>query len=76
MIYLKKHLLLHLQEIIRHPEYSYARKKNDIALLRVSKLIQFDESIRPACLRMEPAELDPNTKLWVTGYGVVVVNSK
>lgn len=42
-----------LQEIIRHPEYSQITRKNDIALVRVSSIIQFSSEIWPACLHTD-----------------------
>lgn len=37
-------------DVIAHPNYSHASKVNDIALLKLSKKVRFNEYIRPACL--------------------------
>ncbi|XP_044742119.1 serine protease snake-like [Chrysoperla carnea] len=41
---------LDIIDIIKHPRYSPPAKYNDIALIRLSRPIQFNDYIRPACL--------------------------
>lgn len=35
---------------IRHPDFKYPSKYNDIALIRINGLVKFNQYIRPACL--------------------------
>lgn len=56
-----------IQEIKRHPNYSLAKKRHDIALIRVSRPI--DGSIIPACLQTDNREQHMSGNLIVTGYG-------
>lgn len=58
-----------LQSIIKHPSYSHSAKKNDIALIKVSKRIYFTDFIRPACLETDPRDVGPTVKLTVSGWG-------
>lgn len=46
-----------------------SEKKNDIALIRVTERIRFNDFIRPACLQDDLAEKDPSTKLILSGWG-------
>lgn len=55
--------------MIKHPNYSTATKKNDIALLRLTRRIIFAPNIRPACLEMELRDHLRHVELNVTGWG-------
>lgn len=63
-----------IQQIIRHPEYSASTKKNDIALIKVSRRIHFTDDIRPACLQTDQRDVDQSVKLIVSGWGRVSQN--
>lgn len=39
-----------IAEHIRHPQYDQLSKYNDIALLKLDKIVVFSANIRPACL--------------------------
>ncbi|XP_058815823.1 CLIP domain-containing serine protease HP8-like isoform X2 [Topomyia yanbarensis] len=57
---------------IRHPMHSDRRKKNDIALLRLQRPVEWSHSIRPICLPNGTPEhrmIDPPFFI-VTGWGV------
>lgn len=58
-----------IAEIITHPDYRPSRRYDDIALIRVSSPIPFDDNIRPACLRSNISDIEPNVQLIVTGWG-------
>lgn len=62
--------------IIKHPNYSYLKKKNDIALIKVTERIAFTEFIRPACLQTNLEDEKPDVKLIVTGWGIVSTQCK
>ncbi|XP_055606254.1 ovochymase-2-like [Uranotaenia lowii] len=42
-----------IEDIIIHPLYTEARPENDLAILRLSKYLQADSSLLPACLARE-----------------------
>ncbi|XP_017784951.1 PREDICTED: serine protease persephone-like [Nicrophorus vespilloides] len=54
-------------EIIFHPEYSNRNKVNDIALIRLSRKVQYTANVHPACLYFEPD--DPKSVI-ITGWGL------
>ncbi|XP_037030140.1 serine protease Hayan-like isoform X2 [Bradysia coprophila] len=58
-----------IAEIITHPDYRPSRRYDDIALIRVSSPIPFGDNIRPACLRSNISDVEPNVQLIVTGWG-------
>lgn len=64
------------QEVIRHPNYSQLKKKNDIALIRVTKPIEFSDLVRPACLHTELGDMPADVELIVTGWGIVNAERK
>lgn len=57
------------QEIIRHPDYKASTRQNDIALFRLAETVECTNIIRPACLRIDLADVLPNVGLVVTGWG-------
>lgn len=64
------------KSIVRHPEYSPIMKKNDIALIRLTNPIEFDADVKPACLQTDSRDEDADTKLIITGWGIVSTESK
>ncbi|XP_031617181.1 serine protease persephone-like [Contarinia nasturtii] len=62
----------YIQNFTRHPNYSMNMEKNDIALLRLTKKISFNNNIRPACLHTDMGDIDNRTKLTVTGWGITI----
>ncbi|XP_067433231.1 transmembrane protease serine 9-like [Thunnus thynnus] len=57
--------------IILHPNYDNNTNNNDIALLRLSSLVEFTDYIRPVCLAASRSVLNNGTDSWVTGWGAV-----
>ncbi|XP_055308885.1 ankyrin-1-like [Sitodiplosis mosellana] len=58
-----------VQEIIRHSNYSFLTKRNDIALIRVGKRINFTTEIVPACLQTDLRDEGVDVELLATGWG-------
>ncbi|XP_061556331.1 transmembrane protease serine 9-like [Phycodurus eques] len=56
-------------EIIRHPDYNSRTNDNDLALLRLSSPVAFNNYIRPVCLAADQSSFFPGTESWVTGWG-------
>ncbi|XP_070139953.1 transmembrane protease serine 9-like [Drosophila kikkawai] len=55
---------------IRHPHYSKPKGfKNDIALFRLARTVQYTDFIRPICLPTNFSPLDQTTHLTTTGWG-------
>ncbi|KAF2898237.1 hypothetical protein ILUMI_07939, partial [Ignelater luminosus] len=61
---------INIEKKIVHPEYRRVEGKNDIALLRLEKNIQFSNYIQPICLPVrESPDSSPNSEMHVAGWG-------
>uniref|UniRef100_W5LV78 Peptidase S1 domain-containing protein n=1 Tax=Lepisosteus oculatus TaxID=7918 RepID=W5LV78_LEPOC len=58
-----------LQQIIVHPDYDSSTNNNDIALLRLSSSVSFNNYIQPICLADRSSSFFTGTSCWVTGWG-------
>lgn len=70
------HLIPVFQKIVRHPEYSSIRKKNDIALIQFDGTVDFNDIVRPACIRIDTADIPTTQELIIAGWGSVDAGSK
>ncbi|KAF2895868.1 hypothetical protein ILUMI_10303 [Ignelater luminosus] len=68
---------LKIEEKIVHPDYGSRKSKNDIALLRLDRNIEFTDFIQPICLPVSEA-LDPSvgSRLTVVGWGITENETK
>ncbi|CAM4626246.1 unnamed protein product [Leuciscus chuanchicus] len=57
--------------IIVHPSYDSNTHDNDIALLRLSSTVTFNDYIRPVCLAAQNSIFSAGTSSWITGWGDV-----
>ncbi|XP_043098417.1 transmembrane protease serine 9-like [Puntigrus tetrazona] len=57
--------------IIVHPSYNSQTSDNDIALLRLSSTVTFNNYIRPVCLAAQNSIFSNGTSSWITGWGDV-----
>lgn len=57
--------------IIIHPDYKSSSKYNDIALMRLSRAVYFNEFIRPACLNVN--QQIEWSKAIATGFGLTSI---
>lgn len=64
-----------IKDIIPHPSYHEDTLDNDIALLRLSSRVDFNDYIRPVCLAAKNSVFVTNTKSWITGWGLTGPNS-
>lgn len=62
-----------VSERISHPDYVSKSKYNDIALLKLNKIVAFNEHIRPACLNSDE-NYEWNLAL-ATGFGKLTYGS-
>lgn len=53
--------------------YKSNRRYHDIALIRLKKPIEFNNYVRPACLRTNLSDIESDIDLYVTGWGVTSV---
>ncbi|XP_038594527.1 prostasin-like [Micropterus salmoides] len=58
---------------IKHPNYKHT-PNNDIALLKLSSPVTFNDYIRPVCLAADGSVFDAGTTCWVTGWGNIQEN--
>ncbi|KAM4807935.1 acrosin-like [Rhinophrynus dorsalis] len=56
---------------IQHENYMPEQQRNDIALLRLDKPVEFNDFIEPACLPDKSAILKRMTDCYIAGWGVV-----
>uniref|UniRef100_A0A8C6WD86 Serine protease 42 n=1 Tax=Nannospalax galili TaxID=1026970 RepID=A0A8C6WD86_NANGA len=61
-------LVIPIQNIIVHPEFSSVTVKNDIALLKLEHPVTFTATIHPICIPSETF-VKTGTLCWVTGWG-------
>jgi len=59
-----------------HPNYTYFRNYDDIALLRLEKPVKFNELIQPICLMTNSDVIPNNSTFYVTGWGEIQSKSK
>ncbi len=57
--------------IIVHPSYDRTTNNNDIALLRLSATVTFNDYIKPVCLAAQNSIFSSGTNSWITGWGDV-----
>lgn len=62
--------------MIQHPNFKASTKKNDIALVRVTKPIEFAKDVQPACLNIDLRDENPTLNLTVTGWGLISTESE
>ncbi len=60
-----------VRTIIVHPSYDSNTNNNDIALLRLSSTVTFNNYIRPVCLAAQSSVFISDTSSWITGWGDV-----
>ncbi|XP_077359587.1 transmembrane protease serine 9-like [Festucalex cinctus] len=57
--------------IILHPFFDNLIFNNDIALLRLSSVVEFNAYVRPVCLAANSSMFNNGTDSWVTGWGSI-----
>jgi len=58
-------------EVFQHPEYSSSPTRNDFALVRLESPVTINECVGTACLPTAGADVAPNSKCWITGWGTL-----
>ncbi|CAK1592048.1 unnamed protein product [Parnassius mnemosyne] len=57
-----------IKTIHKHPDYVPPKRYNDIALMELATDVDFENSVRPACLWSRP-DFGDHTKAFATGWG-------
>lgn len=60
-----------LKRIISHPDYNAMTYDYDIALLELSKPLEFTNTIQPICLPDSSHMFPAGMSCWVTGWGTM-----
>ncbi|XP_077407647.1 transmembrane protease serine 9-like [Vanacampus margaritifer] len=60
-----------IDAIILHPFFDSFTFQNDIALLRLSSVVEFNAYVRPVCLAANSSVFNNGTDSWVTGWGSI-----
>ncbi|XP_050957605.1 uncharacterized protein LOC127158567 [Labeo rohita] len=58
-----------VDQIVIHPEYNPKNFDNDIALVKLSSSVTFNEYISPVCLAATGSTFAEGTESWITGWG-------
>lgn len=58
-------------EVIYHPNYNPISYDNDVALVRLSSPVPFNDFIRPVCLAANGSTFFTGIESWVTGWGKI-----
>lgn len=64
-----------VSNIIKHPLYSSYRLDNDIALMKLSSRVTFNNYTRPVCLAKSGSKYERGS-CWITGFGYIKTHSK
>ena len=60
-------------EIIRHPAYAEQGAfsiRNDLCLIYLSRVIEFDQNVQPVCLPTAKSEVEAGKTCYVAGWGL------
>ncbi|NP_001399454.1 transmembrane protease, serine 11C isoform 1 [Rattus norvegicus] len=60
-----------VKSIVIHENYSYPAHNNDIAVVRLSSPVLYENNIRRACLPEATQKFPPNSDVVVTGWGTL-----
>lgn len=69
------HIFCRFQRVVRHPAFSLRFKKNDIALIQFNGSVEFNDYVRPACIRTDTADPPVAQELTIAGWGTVTPGS-
>ncbi|GCB71721.1 hypothetical protein scyTo_0001681 [Scyliorhinus torazame] len=58
-----------VSKIVTHRGYSSDTNDNDIALMKLTRPLQFTDYVRPACLPTHDQQFLPGMACWITGFG-------
>uniref|UniRef100_A0A3Q2R1M0 Peptidase S1 domain-containing protein n=1 Tax=Fundulus heteroclitus TaxID=8078 RepID=A0A3Q2R1M0_FUNHE len=58
-------------QIVIHPDYNPGTSNNDIALLKLSKPVNFTSYISPVCLASSDSTFYSGVDTWITGWGTI-----
>lgn len=65
-----------VSQVIVHPNYNDTLFNNDIALMKLSSPVNFNNYIRPICLASNSSQFYNSTSCWATGWGKLNKNGE
>jgi len=60
---------LHIKTAVKHPQFNWWTKNNDIAIIKTREKIVFNKYVQPACTARKSNFYKPGTKVLVSGWG-------
>lgn len=58
-----------VNQVIVHPNYNNTLFNNDIALMKLSSAVTYNDYIRPVCLASSSSVFNNATNCWASGWG-------
>ncbi|KAG6458161.1 trypsin, alkaline C-like [Manduca sexta] len=68
-------VIFNFAQFIMHPNYNSRNQDNDVAIMRTSSGISYNNVIQPARIAGANYNLRDNERVWAAGWGVTSVNS-
>lgn len=69
-------VLRHVSRVIVHPNYNNTLFNNDIALMKLSSAVSYNNYIRPICLASSSSLFNNATTCWASGWGDTTKNGE
>lgn len=64
-----------VQSIVLNENYNSDTNDQDIALLKLTSPVVFNDKVQPACLPMHSQTFSPGTRCWTSGFGTTEAGS-
>lgn len=65
-----------VSQVIVHSGYDPSKLNNDLALVKLSSPVSFNNYIRPVCLAASGSNFKDGSSCWIAGWGRITTGSK